>query len=350
MPRLRAASALALLVAFVLPLSSLGAQGASWQLVTSPAADLLAHGLGTIGFEGFGVLPLYEPGRGAALRRARAARGVAPTALERDASVLLAALRADSAFEVLHFAPVYFASASVGDLLEGLRAAGRGTPAAMAQLRPAARFGAEALGLALRTGPQRQLLLRLADALEDDWTRAYREERRTLAAALPPLLARVSARWGDTLAPAIRGYLARERLAGGVLVVSPALGADGRLFAGDPGNDADNVLVVRLPLDAAEDAALFAVRELCFPLVRRVLAAQPAAGSREAAERVAGALAVRCAERLATRAAAPLGPAVRSAFLREAGDAGRDVAAFDRRFAVPAPLASTLDSAIAALP
>jgi len=349
MTRFRAGSALAVLVASVLPLSSLGAQGTEWRLVTSPAADLLAHGLGTIGFEGFGVLPLYERGRGPAVRRERAARGVAPTLLERDASVLLAALRADSAFEVLHFAPVYFASASVGDLLEGLRAAGRG-PQAISELRPAARFGAEALGLSLRTDAQRQVLRRLADALEDDWARAYREERRASAASLPPLLARVGARWSDTLAPSLRGYLGRERLAGGLLVVSPVIGADGRLFAGQPGNDADNVVVVRLPREAPEEAALFAARELCYPLVRRLLDGQPAPGSRAEGERMAGALAVRCGERMAARAAGPLGPAAREAFLREAGDPGRDLASFERRFPVSATLAAALDSAIAALP
>ena len=65
---------------------------------------------------------------------------------------------------------------------------------------------------------------------------------------------------------------------------------------------------------------------------------------------MAGALAVRCGERMAARAAGPLGPAAREAFLREAGDPGRDLASFERRFPVSATLAAALDSAIAALP
>jgi hypothetical protein len=63
-------------------------------------------------------------------------------------------------------------------------------------------------------------------------------------------------------------------------VVSPVIGAEGRIFEGDPRKRDDNLVVVGFPLGSDDlDAVLAAVvRELSFPLLRRVLNSTTTAG------------------------------------------------------------------------
>lgn len=271
-----------------------------WTVRSAPAVEFWYHAMAIVGLEGFGALPLYDRGYPASVRSDREARDVGPTALERQAPSLRAAFEADSTFELLHFLPLYASTATPEQLLSanapGLAAAG------------------------LRTREQRALFDRFLTAARNDLEAAWGAERRARAAAQNARLAAVERRWADAIAPAIGGYLSRSRLASGVIVPVPGLGSDGRFLAGSSQSPA--LVAVQLPRDTAhaDDAAFFVVRELCYPAVRRALAALDVpSADRVAAEALSGRAAVRCGAELLDQGDSALGAAYRAAFLRAAG-------------------------------
>jgi len=311
------AIACALLAAPRLPAQS------GWVVRPAPAVALWYHAMALVGAQGFGALPLYDPGYPAAVRRERDRRGVGPTPLERQAADFRAAFEADSAFEVLHFLPLYTPTIAPEDLL---------TTAA-----PNLAAGV------LQTTTARTLFDRFVSAVRDEWQAAYRPEYRNGAAALQTDLAAVERRWTREVQPAIRAYLERERLPSGIILPIRGLGPDGRFVPAS--KLAPAIIAVQLPRDPthAGDAALFAVRELCYPVVRKALAAPGLLpDDRVAAEALSGRAAVRCGAMLLEVAAPSLGQAYREAFLRAAGSKG----AFEAVYPVPDQLLTSLREAL----
>ena len=277
-------------LALLLAAAPLAAQsGARWLFRSSSTADLWYHGVALAGLTGFGAQPLYDPGYPAAVRRTRDARGTAPTLLEREAAQLREAFLADSAFELVHFVPLYFAAAEPEEMLAALEAVARSGREAVAAQPPRTRFGASTVAFVLAAPAQRATLGRFVAALREEWP-VYRTERGAASEARNARLAAATATWERALEPALRGFLAKERLDGGVVLAVPSLGPEGRLFAGQPDDRADNIVAVALPMGEPADAAAYlAVRELAFPAARRALAnAALLPTDRLAAERLAG--------------------------------------------------------------
>ena len=100
--------------------ASASAQSAAWPVSSSAQADLWFHGVATVGLGGPGRLPLYDSADVSRVRSAKHLRGV-QTALDSASSRLGAALRADPAFEVLHFVPLLFSRSSPEEMLAELR-------------------------------------------------------------------------------------------------------------------------------------------------------------------------------------------------------------------------------------
>jgi hypothetical protein len=298
-----------------------------WAIRSAPAVEFWYHAIAIVGLEGFGALPLYDPGYATSVRSSREARGLGPTALERQATVLRAAFEADSSFELLHFLPLYASTATPEELLS------TNAPGLVAA--------------ALRTREQRALFDRFLTAARNDLEAAWSAERRTRAAAQNAMLAAVERRWADAIAPAIGGYLSRSHLTSGVIVPVPGLGTDGRFLAGAPQSPA--LVAVQLPRDSAhaDDAAFFAVRELCYPAVRRALATLDVPSTdRVAAEALSGRAAVRCGAQLLDQSDTALGAAYREAFLRAAGARGD----FETAFPVSHRVLEALSDAINGTP
>jgi hypothetical protein len=299
---------LTILATLLCAVPGLSAQS-GWTIRSAPAVEFWYHAMAIVGLEGFGALPLYDPGYAGAVRSSREARGIGSTALERQALSLRAAFEADSTFELLHFMPLYASTATPEQLLT-----------------------ANAPGLAarvLRTREQRALFDRFLTAARNDLDAAWNGERRTRAATQNAMLAAAERRWANAIAPAIGGYLQRYGLTSGVIVPVPGLGTDGRFLAGSSQSPA--LVAVQLPRDSAhaEDAAFFAVRELCYPAVRRALARLDVTSTdRVAAEALSGRAAVRCGAQLLDQSDPALGAAYREAFLRAAGARGDFEAAF----------------------
>jgi hypothetical protein len=294
-----------------------------WTVRSAPAVEFWFHAMAIVGLQGFGALPLYDPGYPAAVRSSRDARGVGPTALERQAPALRAAFEADSAFESLHFLPLYASTATPEQLL-----------------------ATHAAGLARSVLPargQRAVLDRFLAAARDDLNSAWAAERRSRAPALNAELAAVERRWSGAIGPALRAYLGREGMTSGIIIPVAGLGTDGRFLAAS--RDGPAVVAVQLPRDSthAGDAAFFAVRELCYPAVRRALRAPGLVpDDRVAAEGLSGRAAVRCGALLLDQADPSLGRAYRQAFLRAAGR----VDGFPEAYPVPDPVLAALAEAV----
>ncbi|MBL0173567.1 MAG: hypothetical protein IPP90_23335 [Gemmatimonadaceae bacterium] len=227
-----------------------------------------------------------------------------------DASVapLARALAQSRDFEILHFVPLYYPTADRAALVAALRAASR-TPAIASA--PRAELVTAALTNALSPDARRDRFPELASALEH-------------ARAVPPSPAQLAAwqqRLDSVFTPALQPWLQAERLDGGRLIVSPAIGAEGRMFAGTS-DRADNIIAVGTGAgDPDAEAPLLAfVRELCFPAVTR--AAEHARGFNAAdprSARRASLAAVRCGGDLLDQLLPTRAAAYRAFWLRAAG-------------------------------
>lgn len=225
-------------------------------------------------------------------------------------------LAASASFEILHFVPLYYPSATREELARALRQAAAASPAPNA---PRAAFLVGALSSALATSAARVPLLALADL-----TLQSRPD-----VISPAALTRWQHTWDTRFANPLAPFLRAERLDGGLVMVAAALGPEGRLFAGRPADRTDNVVAVGT-FDAPPevDAPVFAlVRELCFPLVSRTADQSPALRApRAEAARRASVAAVRCGADLLDLAAPAEAAAYRAHWQHAArGDQPRDV-------------------------
>lgn len=243
---------------------------AQWRFSASPAAAAWYAAADSLRLAGHGPLPLVR------------SKGEPVTDLGRAV--------ADERFEILHFVPLYFPSATPTALADAVDdAVGSGAPRA-----PRGQFAVGAIRRALPDAADRRRLAELA-AL------AGRIAPRPLASAQ---LAAWQAAWDSRFAAALAPFLASEQLDRGVALVVPSLGAEGRVFVGVPTDRSDNLVAVGVPLNAADiDGPVYAaVRELCFPLVSRVAESTPAfrraAGAGREAARRASLAAVRCGAEL----------------------------------------------------
>ena len=104
--------------------------------------------------------------------------------------------------------------------------------------------------------------------------------------------------------PALAPFLRARKLEGGLLMVVPALGPEGRIFEGQPDDTGDNVIAVTdgARSTIAEAPLLAAVRELCASLVTQLLdrlAVAPGGPKHDAA--AATRASVRCGAKLIER-------------------------------------------------
>ncbi|MCX5759938.1 MAG: hypothetical protein NTW72_00275 [Gemmatimonadetes bacterium] len=256
-------------------------QPVAWRFSAPDAAAAWFHTLDNARLAGPGALGFYRSAGGAH-------------------SPLARTLAASASYEILHFVPLYYPSATRAELARALREAAAASPAPNA---PRAAFLVGALTSALPTSAARAPLLALADLTLQSLP----------AAILPSALARWQHSWDTRFANPLAPFLRAERLDGGLVMVADALGPEGRLFAGRPADRTDNVVAIGTfgaPPDL--DAPVFAlVRELCFPLVSRAADQTPALrASRAESARRTSVAAVRCGADLLDRVA----PAEASAY------------------------------------
>jgi len=325
------------------------AEQGSWRVLPLPHVDLWYHGLAVTGFDGSGPDPLYDPSYRARVRQVKESLGVYPSALDRGSPGFAAAFQADSAFELLHFVPLYFASAGPDRMLAALTQVAETGNATVDD--PAAQFGAGIVAQLLPEERQLDVLLEFTRALSDEWATWFEDvwtrsvmDRRVDLAALQSV-------WDQRFAGPLRPYLERHQLDQGALIVSPQVGLEGRVFSGSPADRTDNLVVVHLPPpgDRLEATLHYAVRELCFPSARLAMeAAGPMPMDRLAAAARSTRAAVRCGDLLLEHVAPDEAPAYRRSFVPATAAASDEATreAFYRAYPLDAGLEASLRAEI----
>lgn len=314
-----------------------------WVVNRDAFADLWYHGLAVVGGARYGPLPLYAPEYVVQVREAKRrfalATGV-PLATPLDAAAprLRRAFASDSAFDVLHFVPLYFMGESPVEVLAAFRSALGGV--SVASNSPSSLRARVAMIVAsFPEARQRRTLRAFVTALDDEWRLFVRTDRETRPPDEHALLALQRA-WDGTIAPPLRDWLASGGRPGGLIVVAPAVGAEGRVAR----IDKRTIVVVGAALPGGVPVAplLSAVRELAFPLLDVAPAATALGrpGDLEAQREIA---AVRAGAMVLEARAPALVADYRQLFTTAAG--GVSGRAFERRF----PLDSASEAALRAV-
>lgn len=285
-----------LLAAASLRLAAQPSARASWTVAAPDAA--LAW---------FSVLAESRLESDGAFRFTRGGVGTASSVSSQAAT--LQRLRGDPVWSVLHFVPLYYPSADRAALASALRA----SASSAAAPAPRATFLTSALERTVPSVARREHLPSLATALH------HASPTMPTAAQLAALQQRFDSVYLPSLAP----HLARERLDGGILIVAPALGAEGRLFVATTDRRDNLAAVGTFPGDPNPEAPLLAfVRETCFPAVSRAASAAGIGPRSALAARRSSLAAVRCGAGL-LRSCLPTRVAAYHAFwLRRAEEAG----------------------------
>jgi len=306
-----------------------------WSFRTVESADLLFHGLAIVDFQGFSSLPLYNRRYADRVRAAKEEMGVYPTALDRQSRMFRAAFESDSTFELLHFLPLYFGFVDPTTVIQVLSevASGRGTRSA----DEGAAFASSVVASVLRNRDQKRVLGEFANALEEEWNVFLRDYLSESLAERNAALSQASQDWNRRVAPAIAGFLDTRQITGGTVLVSDALGPEGRVFSGNPASSADNVFAVSLAQnDRGLGIAALLVKELCYPVASGVVEALGRSRDRVEAERLSGRLSVRCGAELLENAPNRMADEYRSTFLAAATASGIPGSTFDAAFTVEA--------------
>ena len=190
-----------MLVVIVGAVHPAGAQ-TRWRLTHSIAADRWFEAMARLRLSPAGSLAWYGPTRGAVPSwQPDAARAVT--------------------LEVLHFAPLYYPSASPSEFASAVRAGASGAPAPTAR----ASFLVAVLTATIVAPADRVLLAAIGTFAESGATpRGVSAERLTALQTI----------WDSAYAPALAPFLRARKLEGGLLMVVPALGPEGRIFEGQP--------------------------------------------------------------------------------------------------------------------
>ena len=336
--------ALACALAFALPLDAQQPNQA-WRFNSVESANLLFHGLAVVGVQGFSSLPLYDRAYAERVLEAKEANGVYPTSLDRQAGSFREAFENDSTFELLHFLPLYFGPVQPSTVVDVLTEVAGGGGA-----RPAGADGAFASNVVeavLRSRSQRRVLREFANALAEEWDIFLRDYLHESSHVLQGTLTTVSRRWNSQVAPAVAEFLDMRRMARGNVMVSDALGPEGRVFAGDPASTDDNVFAVSSAHnETGLGASAFLLKELCYPVASGVVESLGLSRDRVSAERLSGRLAVRCGAELLDRNDGGLADQYRMTFLAAAAASGITGMTFETAFPVEPSTMSQLRTAL----
>jgi hypothetical protein len=289
-----------------------------WTVTRDPFADLWFHSLAVIGYDGYGPLSLYDARYASRVRDTKARAHVATT-LDRRGSELRRSLAADSAFEVLHFLPLYFVGQEPSLVLSTLRAAARQT------LRDPApgvlTSAASAVAASLPTRQERDVFVSLLDGVADEWTTFVRAERASHAVDDRCVTRDLQSAWDDRFAHVLDGYLAAMRISRGIILVSPAIGQEGRIIH-VPSGAAIVVVSPERGVVGDNGPLLRSVRELAFPLLDQLRTPLTTSTSRIDAQQARDAAAVRAGSIILDAVDQSLAAEYRKVFLDAVGGRG----------------------------
>lgn len=331
------------------PLAATPAAGRAtpaWRVTTLDHVELWYHGLAIVGFGIAEPAALYDSAYAPRMRAARRRRGLAPTPLDRGAAAMASALERDRAFEIMHFLPLYFATADWPAFLHAVRTLdGDGS-----RRDPGSERVSGGIALALPRPDQRRTLRRFAELLEAERALWLAAETNAAAGSRLARARAVEQRWNTEFAPALAPFLARIGGAHGTIVLAPQLGREGRYLQPRAGAAGASIVAVAMPPgDGTEEttgAAFDILRELCFATARTVLRDRAPLRDPVAAEALSRAIAVRCGAIVLRRHLPHHLAAYEARFLPRARALAADTA--NDRLARAFPLAPTIEQRLVA--
>jgi len=287
----------------------------AWTIARDPFADLWFHALAVIKYDGYGPLPLYDTRYTERAREAKT-RAHIETTLDLHVTDFRKALAADSAFEVLHFLPLYFVGQEPPLVLAALRAAIRESPRAVHQSSLAST--ASVIAAALPTRQERVVFASLLDAVDNEWTNFVRADRSAHVLDDRRSLHDLESTWNDQFARSLDGYLSMVGITRGMILVSPTVGGEGRIIR-EPGGTVIVAVSSGLGVAGESAALLRVVRELAFPLLDQLRAPLVTSTTRVGAARERDAAAVRAGAIILDAVDKPLAAEYRRLFLDAIG-------------------------------
>jgi hypothetical protein len=318
------------------------AQGAEhpdsgWTVRASAAADLWFHGMAVARlYDAERPLPLYNVEYVERVQAVKRERGIS-TALDSLGPAIRRQFFRSDAPDFFHFVPMYFSRTRPQRMLTALGAVANQRIRDTILNQPDVRLGAAAVAAQMTALDARRLVDRFVEALQDEWDRFYEgywQERRRVEA---DRYAEIRDMWATRLGPSLTPFLSRAHLEGGVILLSPPLGLEGRMDEGDSFDGHDNMVAVWLPPGAhgADRSTFVVLKELCFALVNRV--PMSVTGSSREQEAVRARAAVRCGHLLLEFYEPTLLARYRRVFLESLGEVEpqRPVEAFERLYPLP---------------
>jgi hypothetical protein len=323
-----------------------------WTIVNRPTVDLWYHGLATIGFHGPAAgLPIHPAGYPERMGAAKRAAAAYPSQLDSRAEEFRAIFEASPRYGSLHFLPLNFPTGEMflTTLQRWIQVGGDPRRVTDPNLAQAVAF----LSRQFPTDAERRAIGGWLEVLAEEERAFYGAHRQRQAAELTATVAAAQAEW-DALAPRLRPVLDVLQLNQGEILVSPAIGAEGRML--ELGRRYNRVAVLAPEAGRPADVVWAAVHEMMYPFVNGVLEDQLSPAQLRDADRPI--LARRAAIRAGAIALAQVAPDAvaryREAHLRWAGatvpaSAAERERAFERAYPLQDPLPAALASGIETL-
>jgi hypothetical protein len=208
--------------------------GPHWSVQLRPQVDLWLHGLATIGLVEGDLLPKYSSEYAAEMALVKQSRGLGSTPLDSMAGYFKSEFESKREFRALDQIPLYFPRATPEQMLRALEAVADRQAYRTDVVSPEARAGAALTAQLFNKNNVRRVLGRYVDALQQEWEVFYDVYWTETVAADTASREALDDFWRVSVAPRLGGFLESRRLDGGTILVSPAIGPEGRLSIGDP--------------------------------------------------------------------------------------------------------------------
>ena len=271
----------------------------AWRVTSLDQVDLWFHGVALLGVGVPEPAGLYDPAYAPAVSRMKERSGLAATPLDRASRTMASTFSREPAFEIIHFLPLYFAAADWPAMLQALRALAGDDESPHGRVDPRTSRAVGALAAILPQPAQRTALRRFGELLDEEWHLYLRDQTRRSSGLRAAQARAVEQRWNEEFAPALERYLAQIGREHGTIVLTPALGREGRTVERVGDGTAGALVAIAAPRSVAPEeataAAFDVLRELCFA-TSRVVNDQPDGHAVDpmAAELASRVVAVRC--------------------------------------------------------
>jgi len=314
-----------------------------WSVRALPQVDLWYHGLAIVGVERAELLAQYDQEYASAIEQAKRDRGLVATRLDSLAEYFREEFGSKSEFRFLDQMPLFFQEATPEQMLAALEAVADRQTYRRDRVSPEASAGAAAAAQVFNKGSLRRALSRYVEALEQEWDVFYGEYWTETIGADSSSRAELGDFWEASVAPRLGDFLADRGLDGGTILVSSAVGPEGRLFIGDPRARDDNQVVVWSPPGSgSREPAYHVVKEICYSVVAPALEELVEEKPETISLRMTAA--VRCGALVLDRYAPILAAGYRRAMMRSVGeDSGTaTIGWFEDRFALEPEILTAL--------